>query len=263
MYLRLSSGLHRLEHEVPNLSRALSNVRASLLQCPNLVAGGTLSSADDGSGVTHSSAWRSSSASNESNDWLVVRVVGLDVFGGILFHGTTDFTDQNDTFSLGVRKEDLDDIEMLSTRERVSSDSNGQGLTKTGESRLATVSVLSQLKDSLDRFVCEPKGQLSLVATHVPDRDTIPMVSALDDSPTNLSLLEDVSRHDAHFACVRYDTGAVSSNHPRLALRLQCVVNTNLIPLRDAFGDGDDQLDLVFNCLDNGIRGAGGRDVDD
>lgn len=72
-----------------------------------------------------------------------------------------------------------------------------------------------------------------------------------------------MSGHDAHLAGLGNDTGAVSTDHSRLVLRLQSVVNPDLISLGDTLGDGDNQLDLVLDRLDDRIGGSRGGNVDD
>lgn len=80
---------------------------------------------------------------------------------------------------------------------------------------------------------------------------------------TYFALLEDVSRHDPHLAPLTDDTRAVPANHPALALAFQRVHDPDLVPLRNTLGDGDDELDLVLNGLDDGVRCTGWRDVND
>lgn len=80
---------------------------------------------------------------------------------------------------------------------------------------------------------------------------------------TNLALLEDMSRHDTHLAPFSNDTRAVSTNHPTFALALQGVKHPDLIPLRNTLGDGDDQLDLILDSLNDGVGGTCRRDVND
>jgi hypothetical protein len=104
----------------------------------------------------------------------------------------------------------------------------------------------------------------------VPDLETTPAHRQLPVSATvpmggltDFALLEDMARHDTHLAPLADDTGAVPANHPTYALALQGVHDPDLIPLRDALGDGHDQLDLGLNGLNNGVGGTCGRHVDD
>ena len=100
----------------------------------------TFTAADDSTCVTHSSTWWSRSAGDESDDWFVVLVVLLDVFRRVFLHGSTDLSDEDDTLGLGVREEDLDDVNVLGSWEWVSSDTDGQGLSESSEGGLARVS---------------------------------------------------------------------------------------------------------------------------
>lgn len=124
-YLGLARLLHSLQHQITNLCWAFRNDGTRLLQRLDFVTSSTLSARDDGSGVSHPPAWGRCSTSNESDDGLVVRVVGSNVFCGIFFHGTTDFTNKDETFGLWVGKEDLDNVNVLSSGEGVTSDSDG------------------------------------------------------------------------------------------------------------------------------------------
>jgi hypothetical protein len=123
-------------------------------------------------------------------------------------------------------------------------------------------------EDSLDSFV----GQTIVSIFHHRVRPTfriekqyLPSAKPLSTTLllTNLSLLKNVPGHDTHLAGLRNNTGAVSSNHSRLVLRLERIVHSNLIPLGDPLGDGYNELDLVFDGLDDGVGSARRRNIDD
>jgi hypothetical protein len=104
--------------------------------------------------------------------------------------------------------------------------------------------------------------------TYVPDLETTPVPSQhgfvySTKVRTNLSLLEDVSRHDTHLASIPDNTRTVTTDHPTSALALQRVHDPDLIALRDTLGDGHDELDLILNGLDNGVGSEGRGNVDD
>ena len=82
-----------------------------------------------------------------------------------------------------------------------------------------------------------------------------------DDS--DLSLGKDVPGHDSHLALLGDHTGTVSTDHPGLVLAPEGVVDHQLVPLGDPFGDGDDQGDLGLDGFEDGTGGKGRRDVDD
>ena len=102
--------------------------------------------------MTHTPAGRSGTASNEANDGLGIRprlVVLLEVFRCLLFHRTANLANENNTYtvtklskllkdglilltlSLRLFKEDLDDVNVLSSGEGVSSNTNAKGLAES------------------------------------------------------------------------------------------------------------------------------------
>lgn len=135
--LSLASLLHGLQHQVSNLGGRVGNDGTGSFERLDLVARRSLSARNDGSGMSHPSAGGCRSTSNESDDGLVVVVVGGNVLGGIFLHGASDLTDQDDTLSLGIREEDLDDVNVLGAGERVSSDSDREGLSEADVGGLA------------------------------------------------------------------------------------------------------------------------------
>ena len=105
----------------------------------------TFPTRNDSTGVTHTSAWGCSTTSNEGNDGFGILprlVVLLEVFRCLLFHRTANLANENNTYtvtklskllkddlvlltlSLGLFKEDLDDVNVLSSGEGVSSNTN-------------------------------------------------------------------------------------------------------------------------------------------
>lgn len=92
--------------------------------------------ANDGTSVTHATAWGSADTGNESNCGLVVLVVGLEELGSILLSATTDLTDHDDTISLLVLKEDLQAVNEVGAGERIATDTNDEGLTESSLSGL-------------------------------------------------------------------------------------------------------------------------------
>lgn len=154
-----------LQHQSTNLCRRAGDNRTSLLQSGCLIRRGTLTATDDGTGVTHTTTGRSGGTGDKADDRLGVGsslVVPLQVFGCLFFHGTTDFTDKDDTFCSGVLQENLDDVDVLGTGsgersaiapsaslrvylpgEGVTTDTDGQRLTETDQGGL------------VDGFVCK------------------------------------------------------------------------------------------------------------
>lgn len=103
-----------------------------ILQSGNLRVGTTLTTADDGTSVTHTAARGSADTSDEADSRLVVLVVGLEELGGVLLGATTNLTNHDDTLGLGVLKEDTKAVNEVGTGEGVTTDTNDEGLTKTG-----------------------------------------------------------------------------------------------------------------------------------
>lgn len=102
-----------------------------ILQSGNLRVGTTLTTADDGTSVTHTAARGSANTSDEADSRFVVLVVGLEELGGVLLGTTTNLTNHDDTLSLGVLKENTKAINEVGTGEGVTTDTNDEGLTKT------------------------------------------------------------------------------------------------------------------------------------
>ena len=109
---------------------ALDN-NTSRLESGDLRVSATLAAADDGSGVTHTTARGSANAGDETNGGLVVLVVGLEELGSILLGATTDLTNHDDTVGLLVLEEDLQAVDEVGAGEGVTTDTDDQGLTKT------------------------------------------------------------------------------------------------------------------------------------
>lgn len=80
---------------------------------------------------------------------------------------------------------------------------------------------------------------------------------------TDLAVREDLSGHDTELAGLGENSGAVASNHARLALRAKGVVDLELVTLGDTLSDSDNEGDLVLDSLKDGIGGARRGNVDD
>lgn len=117
-------------------SRAALDNDTSVGESGDLGVGTTLTTADDGTGVTHAAAGGSGDTGNEGDSGLVVDVVGLEVLGGILLGGTTNLTDHDDTVGLGVLEEDLEAVDEAGAGEGVTTDTDNKGLTKAGHGSL-------------------------------------------------------------------------------------------------------------------------------
>lgn len=226
--------LHGFLHECANLGRRISDNGTGVSKGLHFVVSTTLSSRDNGTGVTHSSPRGCGTASDEGNDWLGVGsglVVLGEVLCGVFFHGTADFTDENDTFGLVVVEQELDEVEGGGTGEGVTSDTDTEGLTKT------------DLGGLVDGLVRQGTG-------------------TGDDTDATRGV--NVTGHDTDLATLGVDdTGAVGAYETRLGLGSESGSDTDLILLGDTFGDSDDEGDFVLDGLNDGVGGTGGRNVED
>jgi hypothetical protein len=111
--------------------RALDNDTSSL-ESGDLRVGVTLSTADDGTSVTHAPARGRGDTGDEADDGLVGRVVLLEEVGGVLLSGTTNLTNHDDTVSLLVLKEDLQAVDEVGAGEGVTTDTDDKRLAEAG-----------------------------------------------------------------------------------------------------------------------------------
>ena len=176
--------------------RALDDDTGSL-EGGNLGVGTTLTTGDDGTGVTHATAWGSRDTSDEADDGLATtNGVGLlEELGGVLLGGATNLADHDDTIGLLVLGEDLKAVDEVGTAEGVTTDTDDERLTQAG---------LGSLVHSL---VGEGTG-------------------TGDD--TDAAALVDEARHDTDLALARGDdTGAVWTDETGLGLSLEHVGDAN------------------------------------
>lgn len=97
---------------------------AGSLECCDLLGGSTLTSSNDGTSVAHTAAWRSSLSSNEADNRKVAVVVSTEPLSSLFFSLTTDLTDHDDTFSLGVVNELAEHINEVGTIERITTNTD-------------------------------------------------------------------------------------------------------------------------------------------
>ena len=82
--------------------------------------------------VTHSSSRGSRDTSNEADDGLVGSVVLLEEVCSVLFGGTTNLANHDDSVSLAVLEEDLEAVDEVCAREGVTTNTDDKRLTETG-----------------------------------------------------------------------------------------------------------------------------------
>jgi hypothetical protein len=114
------------------LSRRAFNDDASSLKSIDLRVGVTLSTADNGTSVAHSPARRRRDTGDEADYGLVGSVVLLEEVCGVLLGGTTDLSNHDDTICLLILEEDLQAVNEVGSRERVSADTDDERLAKAG-----------------------------------------------------------------------------------------------------------------------------------
>jgi len=125
--------LHHFQHVLTDLGGRSRHHDACVLHGLDLARGVSFSFLDDCSGVAHSSLWGSSQPSNKTNNWLIMDVVFLEPIAGHLLGLSSD---HDDSLSLGVDYEFLEDVNEVGAIERISSDTNNSGLAKPSFSSL-------------------------------------------------------------------------------------------------------------------------------
>lgn len=71
------------------------------------------------------------------------------------------------------------------------------------------------------------------------------------------------ARHCTTYGIWCDDSGAVGADQARFVLSQQAVLDLHHVVLRDALSDGDDQRHFGVESFENGLGGAGWRNVDD
>ncbi len=131
-------GFCRLLDEVSEtylVGQPVSSARAlSVLQGSEFLVCSTFTTGDDCTGMAHALARRSSHTGDVGNNRL--GHVCLDVGSRFFFSRTADLADHDDRFGLRVFLEQLQDVDEVRTRDRVTADADAGGLTETGVSGL-------------------------------------------------------------------------------------------------------------------------------
>lgn len=117
-------------------SRASLHCNTGVLKSGNLRVRATLTTADNGTGVTHPTTRGRTDTGDEADSRLVVLVVGLEEFGRILLSATANLSNHDDTLGFRVLEEDAQAVDEVGARERVTTNANDQRLAKTGLGRL-------------------------------------------------------------------------------------------------------------------------------
>lgn len=147
-------GKGNLEKGHTHLGGTLTDCHTGSLESRNLGWRTTLTTANDGTSVTHTSTGRCSSSSDETHDRFVLHIVFFQVGSRLFLVGTTDFTNQNDALVLGseyravvwtsgagtlcriIVQKPFQAVDKVGAREGVTTHTNAESLTETDRSRL-------------------------------------------------------------------------------------------------------------------------------
>ena len=223
--------LHELGHLLAHLRRVAHDVDTCSLEGSNLLGSTTLATGNNGTSVTHATAWGSSLASNEADGRQVAVVVVAEPLSSFLLGLATDLTNHDDTLSLGVVDELTEDINEVGAVE---------GITTNTDNRRLAEALKSCLVDSL-------VGQSTRAGNN-----------------TDLSLRVDVARHDTDLALARLDDSwAVRADQARFVLRPHYGFDLDHVEGGDSLSDADNEFHLGLNSLKDRISSEGRGHVDD
>ena len=127
---------HGFQHGFSQHGRRLGNVDACRCQGFKLGRGRTLTTRHNGTSVTHASTRGRCCSSNKSHDGLIGVTVLLEPFGRLFFGGSSNFSNHNDTFRLGVVGETFQAINKVGTIEWVAANTYTCRLAQTSDGRL-------------------------------------------------------------------------------------------------------------------------------
>jgi hypothetical protein len=221
---------HQHGHGLTHLGGVVDDVNASLFKSADFIKSTALATGDDGTSVTHSSAWRSGLTSNEGDNWEVAMIVLWEPISSLFLGLTTDFTDHNNTMSLWVLNKSLKNIDEVGAIERITTNTDNSWLTKSNAASLVN-SLVSQ--------------------------------GAWTRHDTDVTWGVNVTWHDTNLAFTWLDdTWAIGSDEAGLVLALKHGFNSNHIESGDTFSDANDKLNFWLDSLLNGISGEWSWDID-
>src|SRR5579871_4116777 len=201
---------------------------AGLFERRDLFGGGPFSAGDDGTGVAHPFAGRRRLPGDERGDRL--RHLGPRELGGRLLRRAADLAHHQYRAGAGVRLEARQAVDEVHSLDRITADADARRLADP------------ELRQLVDALVRQRPG-------------------ARDDA--HLARLVDVAGHDPDLARAgRNDPRAVGTDQHRRGID-QDALDANHVERRDPFGDADDQRDARRLRFEDGVGGAGRRDVDD
>mmetsp|Transcript_8170 Transcript_8170/g.11910 ORF Transcript_8170/g.11910 Transcript_8170/m.11910 type:complete len:200 (-) Transcript_8170:320-919(-) len=181
--------------------------------------------------MPHAAPWRCSHPSNEPDNRFFRVTILFEPFGGFFLGTTSNFTNHNNSLSLGIIRKSLQAIDEVGSIERIAANSNTGGLAQTSNGRLMHCLV----------------GKSS---------------TATDNA--DFSRFVNVTRHDSDLTFPRlYNSRAVGSDESRGRLSLQHGLDPSHILLRNALRDGNNQGNFRLNGIHNSLSTKGRGYIDD
>ncbi|SPO56510.1 exported protein of unknown function [Pseudomonas sp. JV551A1] len=218
----------QLGQGLADVSQGTHGLHTSVLQGGELLVRSALAAGDDGASVAHALARRCGNTGDVGNDRL--GDVGLDVGSSFFFSRTADLTDHDDRFGLRVFLEQLQDVDEVGARDRVTTDADAGRLAEAGVGGL------------LHSFVGQGAGTRN---------------------DTDLAWQVDMAWHDADLALARGDdTWAVRADQGHAQL-VALDLGIQHVQGRNAFGDAHDQLDAAEGSFQDRVLAERSRNVDD
>ena len=226
-----SLSTHECSHSFSHLGWVSNYSDAIRFQASYLRFSVSLSTSNNSTGVTHSSAGWCSLSSNEADNWQFAMIMFWKPFSSLFLCFSTNLTNHNNSLSLWVINEAWKDINEVSSIERITSNTNDSGLSKV------------ELSCLVNSFVCQ--GSWSW-------------------DNTNLSLLMNIAGHDTDFAFSWFDdTWAIWTNKSSLVLWLHDWFNLDHIKSWDSLSNTHYKFHLSLNCFQNGISSEWWWYIDD
>src|SRR3989344_2328484 len=231
---RSRTGSDQRLQDATHLGRVARDLETALFHDGQLGIGRVGTTGDQRAGVAHALARGRGDTGDEADDGLFH--VGLAPLGGFGFVRAADLANHDDGIGVRVVVERLHDVDVLEAVDRVTADAHGAGLTQAEFGQLS------------HGFVRQRAG-------------------ARDHADATLAV--DVAGHDADLDLFGRDqAGAVGAQQQGLLaagrfLGLHLVAHHQHVAHGDAFGDGDDQVQVGLDGFPDGVSGTSGRHVDD
>ena len=122
--MSLTLATHEFGHSLPHLGWIVNNFDAVSLQTSDLRLSVTLTTSDNGTGVTHSSTRRRGLTRNKTDDWQIALIICAEPFSSLFLCFSSDFSNHDDTFRLGIVNKTREDIDEVCSVEWVTSNAD-------------------------------------------------------------------------------------------------------------------------------------------